>query len=266
MRRLVSRWRHAFAVSALVVVVTQPTGAQSSSSSADARLRTLYTEEWNWRQREFGRGDSGGADRFPRVDAATQQARLEYWTKALATLDRIPFAQLSAEEKVNAQIFRASIQALADDVKFKTYEAPFNSDTFFWADFTPRQGFPTADRYRSYLSRLRDVPRYFDEQIANMRAGLARGYTVPRVSVVGRDATIEPYVKGDTSNPLYAPFADMPAGIPAAEQAALRAQADEVLRTVVTPAYQRLLTFMRSEYLPKARTTLDADSMPDGDA
>ena len=59
------------------------------------------------------------------------------------------------------------------------------------------------------------MPRYFDEQIANMRAGLARGFTVPRVSVVGRDKTIEPYVKGDTTNPLYAPFTQMPATIPA---------------------------------------------------
>ena len=24
--------------------------------SADARLRALYTEEWNWRQKELGRG------------------------------------------------------------------------------------------------------------------------------------------------------------------------------------------------------------------
>jgi uncharacterized protein (DUF885 family) len=50
------------------------------------------------------------------------------------------------------------------------------------------------------------VPRYFDEQIVNMRAGPARGFTVPRVSVIGRDKTIEPYVKGDSTNPLYAPF------------------------------------------------------------
>ena len=36
----------------------------------------------------------------------------------------------------------------------------------------------------------------------------------PRVSVVGRDKTIEPYVKGDTANPLYAPFTQMPATHP----------------------------------------------------
>jgi uncharacterized protein (DUF885 family) len=211
-------------------------------------------------------GESGASDHFPKVDAASQQARLEYWTRTLKTLDSIPFDELSPEEKVNAQIFSTSIRALANDVKFRTYEAPFNSDTFFWTEFTPRQGFATVGAYRAYLGRLRDVPRYFDEHMANMRAGLARGYSVPRVSVVGRDRTIEPYVKDDTTNPLYVPFAQMPASIPLADQQALRAEASTVIRDIVAPAYMRLLTMMRDEYLPKARTTLAAGAMPDGDA
>ena len=237
--------------------------------SADARLRALYTEEWNWRQKELARtGDQVGdaSDHFPKVDAASQQARLSYWTKTLAALDAIPFDQLSAEENVNAQVFRTSIRALANDVKFKTYEAPFNSDTFFWTEFTPRQGFPSVAAYRAYLGRLRDVPRYFDEQIANMRAGLARGFTVPRVSVVGRDKTIEPYVAGNTTNPLYVPFAQMPPSIPANDQATLRSDGAAVIRDVVAPAYGRLLSMIRNEYLPKARTTLAANATPDGEA
>ena len=242
-----------------------------SSGSADAKLRALYTEEWNWRRRELARaGDQQGpedaSERFPKVDAASQQARLEYWTRTLATLDTIPFDQLSAEEKVNAQVFRTSIRALANDIKFRLYEAPFNSDTFFWTQFTPRGGLPTTGAYRAYLRRLRDVPRYFDEQIVNMRAGLARGFTVPRVSVVGRDKTIEPYVEGDAKNPLYGPFTQMPSTIAEADQAAMRAEAATVIRDVVAPAYQKLLTFIRTEYLVKARTTLAATAMPDGAA
>src|SRR4030095_10833431 len=95
-----------------VALSFSPLSAQSqpAPSSADARLRALYTEEWNWRQQELGRGVA--SDHFPRVDAASQQARLAYWTRTLATLDTIPFDQLSAEEQINAQIFRTSLRAL----------------------------------------------------------------------------------------------------------------------------------------------------------
>ena len=250
----------------LALLPALPLGAQEAAS-ADARLRALYTAEWEWRQGELSPRSDGSAfpDRFPRVDAASQQARLEYWTRVLAALDSIPFDRLSPEERINAQVFRASLRALADDIRFGTYEAPFNSDTFFWTGFTPRQGFESLEEYRSFLARLRDVPRHFEEQITNMRAGLARGFTVPRVSVLGRDATIEPYTRADSANPLLTPFHHMPATIPAAEQEALRTEVMPLLRDVVVPAYTRLLAFMREEYLPVARTTLGASEMPGGE-
>ena len=236
--------------------------AASAQSAAESRLRALYTTEWEWRGKELARN----SDTFPRVDAASQQARLVYWAQVLAALDSIPLAQLAPEEQVNYQVFRTSITALANDIRFKTYEAPFNSDTFFWTEFTPRQGMAQLDEYRRFLTRLRDVPRYFGEQVANMRAGLARGYTVPRVGVQGRDATIVPYTRADTTNPLYLPFAQMPATIPAAERDALRAEARTVIRETIVPAYTTLLAFMRQEYLPRARTALAATTLPDGEA
>ena len=253
----------------LLLLALVPVSDVAAQASADARLRALYTAEWTWRQRELAQGERGSGnvpDRFPRVDAASQQARLAYWTRTIAALDSIPMNQLSPEERINAQVFRTSVVALANDVRFKTYEAPFNSDSFFWTEFTPRQGFGNVDAYRNYITRMRDIPRYFGEQITNMRAGLARGFTVPRVAVVGRDKTIEPYVRADSTNPLFTPFLDMPASIPAAEQAALRTQAMTAIREVVVPEYTKLLAFIRNEYLPKARTTLAATTMPDGQA
>ena len=256
------------AVIGLMVVVANATASAQVPTAADVRLRRLYTTEWNWRQVEMARESSStsGAlsDHFPKVDAASQEARLEYWARALAELDSIPYGELSPDERVNAQVFRTSVQALATDVRYKTYEAPFNADTFFWTEFTPRQGFQTLEEYRRYLRRLRDVPRYFDEQIVNMRAGLARGYTVPRVAVVGRDKTIEPYLKADSTNPLYATFTMMPPSIPVADWAALRDEAAVVIRDRIVPAYAGLLAMMRTEYLTKARTTLAASDLPGG--
>jgi uncharacterized protein (DUF885 family) len=53
-------------------------------------------------------------------------------------------------------------------------------------------------------------------------------------------------------------------GIAPQKQAALRAEAVAVIRDTVQPAYRRLLEFMRTEYLPGTRTTLAAESLPDG--
>jgi uncharacterized protein (DUF885 family) len=171
--------------------------AAAAPSAADQRLRRLYTEEWRWRLNEQARvpGPEGGAfpaDRLPRVDAASQRARLAYWERVLAELGRIPLAALSAEERVNAQIFRTVIEENANEIRFRTYEAPFNADSFFWGELAPYSTLQSAEDYRRYIGRLRDVPRYFRENIVNMRAGLARGFSVPRVSLEGRDRTLEP--------------------------------------------------------------------------
>jgi uncharacterized protein (DUF885 family) len=243
--------------------------APAFAQNADARLQALYNAEWKWRQEQGLRGNRGGGDptTLPRVDAKTQATRLAYWDKALAELKTIPIDQLSPEEKINAAVFRQSVETMADNIRFKTYETPFNADTFFWDGFAPRTGgFQTAQSYRNYSSRLRDIPRYFDEQTANMQAGLKRGFSVPYISTVGREKTMDPFLTGDASNPLYGPFNAFPSTIPAAEQAALKAEGEQVIKTIVTPAYQKLHSFFTGTYQKQARKALAAESMPNGKA
>jgi uncharacterized protein (DUF885 family) len=251
-----------------VAAQDQPSAGQANS--ADGRLRRLYTEEWEWRQREFGelegQGSGALADYLPRVDPESQMRRLAYWERILRELDTIPLAELSAEERINAAVFRTVTEEQANDIRYLTYEAPFTSDYFFWVGLAPRSGFANIDEYRRYLGRLRDLPRYFDENIANMRAGLERGFSIPQVTLTGRDRTMEPYLAADESNPLYAPFQNMPSSIPAEDQARLRAEGLAAIREAAVPAYTRLLTMFRTEYMPRARTTLGANQLPNGEA
>jgi uncharacterized protein (DUF885 family) len=271
------RWIRAMAGALVLPVVAMAQsgdariGQPPADCGAEKLLAAIYQAEWEWWKREMAEVPDGEllaaeADHLPRVDEASQQARLAHLKKVLADVDRIDTAGLSSEDMVNAQIFRTILEQRIADLRFKTYQMPFNSDSFFWTEFTPREGFPDREGYRRYLGRLADVPRYFDENISNMRAGLARGFSVPKISVMGRDETLEPYLASDESNPLYRPFTLMPANLPADEQELLRKQARELLSTQVVAAYRKLLDFIRNEYLVKARTSIAATALRDGAA
>lgn len=173
----------------------------------------------------------------------------------LKQLDRIDPKQLSPANQVNYAIYRPQVENLAAEVRLRLYEMPFNSDSSFWSNlgFMAQRPMKTAAEYRAYIARLNDVPRYFDQQTANMRAGLARGFSVPRAVLDGRDVSIATVadVKDPTASSFYAPFKQLPAQIPAAEQVQLREQAKAALSNAVLPAYSKLLSFFRDSTCPR---------------
>ena len=245
---------------------------QASQATADARLKALYDDYAAWNTKELAsfeneRGETKPADHLPRVDSQTQLRRAAHLRTLLDQLNAIPAGQLSADERVNAAVFRTVLEDGLIEAKYRTWEMPFNSDSSFWTYLDSSDPFENAAEYRRYIARMRDVPRYFEEHIANMRAGLARGFTVPRATLEGRDASIAAFTADEPKkSPFYKAFDVMPAFIPAAEQRALRAEGEAAIRNAVTPAYQKLISFYRTEYLPRARTTIAARDLPDGDA
>lgn len=242
------------------------------SGSADAAFKALYTREWSWRQAQrTGDEDTPGpaGSRLPRVDAATQAAREKYWTSVLAELRKIPVDRLSVNEQDNYRVYEYQIRTLLDDQRFREWQMPFNADTAFWTNlgYAARGHFGSVGEYRNYLSRLRDIPRYFADEVANMRLGLARGFSQPPLVVKGIEPSLTSVIdaKGE-GNLFYTPFKDMPSAVPADQQAALRTEALRVIQSEVIPAYAKLLDFMRHTYLKQARTTLAAYDLPDGKA
>jgi uncharacterized protein (DUF885 family) len=241
---------------------------------ADAQFKTLYTQEWTWRlgqKMEEGEDDEkGGTTTLPRIDPATQQKRLAYWQDVMKKLDGIKQDKLSAEELINYQVYKAQIAALIDAQKFREYEKPLNADTAFWSNMASaaRNTLTKEKEYQDYIKQMSDVPRYFNDQIVNMRAGMARGFTPPKVTLIGRDGSITSVTEAKTPQDtvFYMPFKAMPATIPAARQEELRAEGVKAIETYVLPSYRNLLKFMREEYVPKSRDDLAAENLPDGKA
>jgi uncharacterized protein (DUF885 family) len=249
-----------------------PAPTAAVTGSADARLKALYEAYWVWDEKELGliddpRGDVESAGYLPHVDGETQARREAFVKQVLAKLDAMPTQQLSSDEQVNAAVFRTMLENDLIEYRFRTWEMPFNSDSSFWTYLDAEQPFDDAAGYRRYIARMRDVPRYFDEQIANMRAGLARGFSVPRATLNGRDKSVAAFIVDDPEkSSFYKVFNNFPSNIPAADQQALRAEAKSVIEQSVMPAYRKLLTFIRDEYVPHTRTTISAHDLPDGDA
>ena len=253
-----------------------PVQAIDATQAADAAFRAIYEKEWAWRANEFGfaadEDEQGDTDmpRLPDVGPAAQQRRLAVWDDVLAQLETIDPAALSPAEQVNYAVYKPQVGNLAASIRFRDYEMPFNSDSSFWSNlsFMARRPMRDVRAYRNYIGRLADVPRYFDQQIENMRAGLARGFSVPKAVLAGRDVSIANVAELDDpeQSAFWEPFGKMPASIPEAEQEQLRAEARKAIDDQLIPAFGKLLTFFREEYVPNARDTLAAEAMPDGEA
>jgi uncharacterized protein (DUF885 family) len=233
-------------------------------------LRALYAREWQWRMEQLPDSEDSTrpiVDHLPKVDPATQQMRLAYWQDVLRQVEDVGRSSLSAAEQLNYDIYHAQLAVLIANQRFRDFEMPANSDTTFWTDLgsTARRPFRTRADYEHWIAQMRDIPRYFHEQMDEMRAGMRRGFTPPRITMEGRDRSLTAVTEAPTpeASLFYTPFREMP-GIAAAQQASLRAAAVPVIRDVVQPAYAELLKFMRAEYVPGMRTTLAAADLPDG--
>jgi len=251
------------------------TAAVVMANAADKPFQAIYKADEKWRRAQRGSVSEDEEKKhlppshLKHVDAATQAKALAHWEAVLEDLEKVDIEKLSAEERLNLEVYRAQIVVLRNAVKFKEYERPVNSDSQFW-DIAPLDArvFRTEEYYTRYLSRLRDVPEYFDEQMANMRAGMARGFTPPRVTLQGRDQGLKDVVnaKNAQATSFWRPFVAMPSSISGAEQEKLKTEAEDVIKHSVAPAYAEMLKFFDDEYVPRAVTSLSAESLPDGKA
>jgi uncharacterized protein (DUF885 family) len=236
------------------------------------KLHALFDKTWEWQLREFPMmATSVGRNEYnDRLTASTPEdlkRRYEYMKGALAELKAIDRTKLPAGETLNYDIFQRQLNESVSDYELGEYQMPFNADSGFHSGFTrlPKEvPLTTVKDYENYISRLRQWPRFVREQIAHMRAGIARGFTVPRATLDGYDVTISTHVVDDPAKSVFwTPFEKFPSNVPESEHARLRNEGRAaVLETI--GGYRQFLDFFRKEYLTGARTTLGASEMPNG--
>jgi len=253
------------------VLATSPAHAQTPGED----LARLFADERasTWRADPLtatADGQHGFDDRLPSVTPAAQAQRRETDRALLQRLRAIDRTGLSAREQVSYELFEFMVAQRVTLAAYRDWRAPLNSDSGFHADvlFMHELADPrTPADYRRYLARLRDLPRYFDENIANMRQGLRDGFTLPAEILEGISVVIagEQFSRPEDC-PLYRPFVTFPTTVPAAERAELAAAGRAAIAEAVIPTYARFQRFFEREYRPHARSSLGASALPDGDA
>jgi uncharacterized protein (DUF885 family) len=125
--------------------------------------------------------------------------------------------------------------------------------------------FVTEADYRNWIARLNAVPRHIDGIVEQLREGMRTGWTAPKVLVAGLPAQLRALREHLGEGALSEPFRRLPATIPAdvREQLALDGKAAVA---GLAPSLQQLEDFIRTEYLPAARPTIAASSLPGGPA
>lgn len=238
-----------------------------------ARFQALLEKEWTVRLAESPLlatyvGVHTSDDRLG-DDSEEGFARRERETRAfLEALSKVDRAALPPTDQVSYDLFGAELADRLDARKFGEEQLLLNADSGFHTAFArlPEEvPLATVQDYDNYLARLRQFPRVFDESIALMRRGLARGMTPPRVAIAGVDATAAAHaVATPEESDLFKPFADFPATFAAADRDRLLAAGRQAVEEAVLPSYRRFRDFLRDEYLPQSRATLAAADLPDG--
>src|SRR3974390_1919393 len=96
----------------------------------------------------------------------------------------------------------------------------------------------------AWIARLRALPVYFDQQIDNLKRGIATGFVQPQPTASSVLAILK--IAADqpaAASPLLGPLKHLPATIAADRQAALRADGLSAVEQAVKPAQRKLVAF-----------------------
>jgi uncharacterized protein (DUF885 family) len=214
-------------------------------------------------------GDRPSLSRLPDVSPEAVALRRQALEGFKTRLGAIAPATLGNNWRGDYERLVRTVDAELERIPYDLDRLAFENDSGFFslmgylAAATPIRS--TADA-EAWISRLEATPKWYDQNIANLRRGMATGLMQPRPVVDAAMVQIRAIPANAEASPLYAPMKTMSATMPAAEAEALRTRAKAAIDNGVIPKQRLLLAFMEREYLPRAPTSLAIRDRPNGEA
>jgi uncharacterized protein (DUF885 family) len=236
-----------------------PPSQATNSAPPHDNLRRIVDRYWDERV-------VSGKPLSPQFMADTLALERRFLAEVLA----VPRANLDADAGLTYDIFKRQRELDIEDLTYPSELVPVNPFDGMPQQFA-RAAADTAQRplksvkdYENWLLRLDDHVEWSRQAIANMREGMRRGYTSPRV-LMERELPLLRALGEDTSaNVFYVPLRTMPDIIKEPERARLTESVTGAVKNRLLPAYRELHDFIRSEYLPRARVSIALSALPLG--
>jgi uncharacterized protein (DUF885 family) len=254
-----------------------PAQAAKPASHADelGRLVERYWEEsaalspwyaWGAADLNFGATPGGNIDPQSLADSLALERRY------LQELAAVPRADLDAESQLTYELFRRERMLAIEGFTYPfelTPVNPYQDMALQFALMAPaaqRLALSNAREFDNWRARTEGFVRWMNQAIVNLREGVRRGYTLPRVLV---DKSLPPLAalgqdgQGNAFFQSMRPAAD---AADSAERTRLSAAMTAVINDRIIPSYRALHDFLQREYLPRSRTSVALSALPLGES
>lgn len=257
---------------------------EKRTAQATASLDTLLHQYWEERMQLFpfeatAAGDNRYNDRLTVTIAPSFRDSLKrFYTRYRTALQEVDSSVLDEAARLSYRIFRYEMEMSLEGLKYPTHLTPINQFWAFTLEF-PQMGsgdgiqpFKTRKDYADWHKRVLQFPAWVDTAISNMRLGVQQNYVLPKALVEKMLPQVRDIVQTDIRKSIFwAPITKLSmrdtAGnfpLPSADTAGLASLYQTAINTAINPAYTRLYTFLKGEYLPAARASSGVSALPNG--
>jgi uncharacterized protein (DUF885 family) len=188
----------------------------------------------------------------------------------LAEVLNVPRDGLDASSRLTYDIFKRQRELNIEGFVFPAELLPINpfggTPQQFAAQALSLAQHPpgSAADYENWLRRIDEYVRWTQQATVNMREGIRRGYTSPRVLIERMLPILERLGVDDSANVFYAPLRSIPETIKEPGRSLLTKAISSAISERLLPANRTLHDFLRQEYLPRARTDIALSELPLG--
>lgn len=192
----------------------------------------------------------------------------DFAQKKIEELNSIDATLLKETDKISLELLKFTLQRTVDFYEFEAYLNPLLSDSGFHSNLNYMVR-PLANykQVKKYLNKLNAIPEFVDQHFVNLREGLEKGVSQPRVIFKGYESTYNDHIVDSVENSyFYSPFKNLPEILTKVQKDSIHTAAKEVIKNKVIPKFKKIKTFFETEYLPKTRTTIGVSQTPNGEA